>query len=368
MNTHQKETDRPATDRDFGADVVRIAALILLLWLHFYLRNGFYSAEARGFAGFAAVASRTVFMCCVPLFMILTGYLKCGRTWTASGYFSLVPILASWGIISLIHLPYRIFWRKESAGVIEWILRFFRFELANYSWYVGMYIGLFLLSPLLNLIWCSCRTRRGHFTAVLTFTVLTFLPASVNNFPFEELIPGYFQSVYYITYYLIGCYIQTYRPQPKRRFLLLFVLAVAALLAWANISTRTAAADFYSGFRVSYNGLATGSMSAAIFLLLYRCRTESGRLRRLAGHVSGVVLEIYLLSYIADTNIYPLFYKKYPMSLYLPIGILMTSAVFLTTYPAAFLINRLVRKLCRRGIAVKHGSPPPSPSHKLPGE
>ena len=74
------------TEREFGPDCIRISAFCLLLWLHFYLRNGFYHSAADGFWGFLAVMFRPVFMCCIPLFLMLTGYLKCGKSWTDRYY------------------------------------------------------------------------------------------------------------------------------------------------------------------------------------------------------------------------------------------------------------------------------------------
>ena len=341
-------------NRDFGADVVRIAALFMVLGLHFFLRNGFYYTEIKDAFGFIALTLRSILLCCVPLFMMLTGYLKCDRKWDAGYYRSLLPILFSYLIISLIHLPYKIFIREQEAKAGEWVLRFFRFELAEYGWYVSMYIGLFLLSPLLNMIWTSVKSRRAHQAVVLTFVALTFFPATVNKTSLGNLAPNYFQSIYYVTYYMLGCYIRTYKPKPNRWVCGLFVLGIGAFLAWLNITTRTEAGDFYSGYRAGYNGLAEGYMVTAMFLLLYRCKRSRAAVQRLAAHISGVVFEVYLLSYIADSKIYVLFYKQYPMSLYIPVGIAMVLSVFILSYPAALCVNRFVRKIiCGRFISVR---------------
>ena len=99
----------------------------MLLVLHFFLRNGFYYKEIQDGWGFLAVMVRSIVYCCVPLFMVLTGYLKCGRTWTASHYRSIIPILISYGIISLIHLVYKITFLKVSMPPGEWVLQFFSF-------------------------------------------------------------------------------------------------------------------------------------------------------------------------------------------------------------------------------------------------
>ena len=151
-------------EREFGADLIRILALILVYWVHFYLRNGFYSSEAPGVWGFIAVLFRPVFMCCVPLFLMLTGYLKCGKEWSWKYYLSLIPILISYVLISAIHLPYKIFWLKETLTVRGWIKEFLAYELAEYGWYIGMYIGLFLLSPFLNMLWNHIKKKEAHTT------------------------------------------------------------------------------------------------------------------------------------------------------------------------------------------------------------
>ena len=105
--TYEKQTDTGRKNRDFGADVVRITALFMVLMIHYFLRNGFYYREAAGFFGFTALMLRSATLCCVPLFMMLTGYLKCGKPWNPAYYRSILPILFSYLMISLIHLPYR---------------------------------------------------------------------------------------------------------------------------------------------------------------------------------------------------------------------------------------------------------------------
>ena len=58
MDKNIEKKTLKADDRDFGADVVRIAAGIMVLTLHFFLRNGFYYRELTGFFGISADACR----------------------------------------------------------------------------------------------------------------------------------------------------------------------------------------------------------------------------------------------------------------------------------------------------------------------
>ena len=238
--------------RYFGLDIVRILAICLLLWLHFFLRNGFYHSEATGFGGFLAVSMRPVFMCCIPLFLMLTGYLKCKKEWTIRYYLSLAPIIVSFFLISAIHLIYKLIRVDEVKSAGEWLWDFLNFHLADYSWYIGMYIGLFLISPLLNQLWNSLGTRKLHLMAVITMASVTFVPSTVNSLYVPEgmdgtILPTYFTGLWYVTYYLIGCYIRTYRPALKKRIGIPAALLVAAIQGLWNINSRTDPKNYYSG-------------------------------------------------------------------------------------------------------------------------
>ncbi len=346
MNDEKVNGQRP---HEFGADCVRILALILLLWLHFYLRNGFYYTEIHDAGGFIAMMFRPVFFCCVPLFLMLTGYLKCGKKWTPGYYRSLLPVLCSYLIIALIHVVYKGLWLKESAPEGGWLLGILSFNLVNYSWYVEMYIGLFLISPLLNTFWSACTSRRQHLAAVLTMAAVTFLPSTGIGLGLEGVrLPAFFLPVYFVTYYLMGCYVRTYRPRPPRLACVLLVPAVSAALSAANLLTRTEAAKFYSGLDSGNNNLFTALMAAALFLAVYQADGRRPRAKKIAAGIAGVVFEMYLTSYFFDSRIYVLHYQEYPMSLYLPVGLLMTGAVFLLSFVSGWcvkLVTRAVMKL-----------------------
>ena len=65
--------------RDIGPDITRIVAYFSVLGVHFFLNSGFYETPVMGRRMFVMVIMRTFFMICVPLFMILSGYLYSER-------------------------------------------------------------------------------------------------------------------------------------------------------------------------------------------------------------------------------------------------------------------------------------------------
>ena len=350
--------EKPNTGREFGADLVRIAAGLLVLTVHFFLRNGFYYSEAGDLWGILACAVRIFAYSCVPLFMMLTGYLKCTKPWTKRYYLSLLPILTSYTLISLIHLLYKVLYEGVRMPVWQWIEEFLSFQLANYSWYVGMYVGLFLFSPLLNLIWDGCRTKKQHAGVAGTMIALTLLPSTVNGIADTgyELLPAYFTQIYCVAYYFMGCYVRTYRPKVRTGTGLAAACTLCILMAVINVITRTEPAGFYSGFSSGYSMLPTAAVTALIFLSLYGISTEKPKVKKTAAFFSGLIFEVYLLSFLFDQHIYVLYYKEYPMSLYFPVGFLMVSAVFILSCAAAIPVRKISEAVYRELLLRYHNN------------
>jgi surface polysaccharide O-acyltransferase-like enzyme len=61
--------------RSPAADIIRILAFILVVSVHFFLNNDFYSQTVAGKRMFIMTLMRSFFIICVPLFITLSGYL-----------------------------------------------------------------------------------------------------------------------------------------------------------------------------------------------------------------------------------------------------------------------------------------------------
>lgn len=343
----------------FGLDAVRVMAFVLLLWLHFLLRNGFYSQPVDSVPMMLAAAGRCVFMCCIPLFLMLTGYLKCGKEWKKGYYHSLPPMLVTWVIVSLICLWYKISVAGQEKTAVQWITEFFDFKLANYSWYIEMYIGLLLVSPFLNAAWVHLEAKRQRQAMVLTFVILTFLPATVDGIQLGEdavlnLLPNYWTNLYFFTYYLMGCYIRTYEPKLKPWQALAGAAAIALFMGMANRYTGGAETNFYGGYNISYNHLGTVGISVLLFLGVYHLDCRREWLQKGMRLVSSVTLEMYLISCVFDQQIYVFQKGQYGAEEYLWRGLLSTGAVFLLSLAAGWCIHQVSAWMCRWPSALFH--------------
>ena len=309
---------------EFGADLVRITALFLVFWLHYFLKTGFYSYEAKNIWSFLAVMFRPVANCCVPLFCILTGYLKSRKNWTAQYYISIIPIAVSWLAISILEQIFKYYYLHEEVSFGSWLWDYFSFSQVNYSWYIGMYTGLFFLSPILNHLWTSCCSRQ-HKGILATILAVTMLPPSLNSILSAfglsaNLIPAYFTPAYFTAYYFVGCWIRTYRPIIRRWIIAALVMMITAMLAVINILTRSYSAQYYTGYDAEWNNIIIALLAALIFIFLYHTDTKS---------------------VLADSVIYGYTAFKYTGLMYLLVGAVSTLAVYAVSFITGFCIHFL---------------------------
>lgn len=126
-------------------------------------------------------------MTCVPLFIMVTGYLMKNKTYSKSYFFKLFPILGMYIICAAIYT----FFDKRQLD-IDYLHNLIEniFSFSHYSWYVNMYIGLYLLIPLLNNGFRSLSTKKIQKLVLIILVVLTSFPStlSIKNHFFEKVI------------------------------------------------------------------------------------------------------------------------------------------------------------------------------------
>ena len=305
--------------REYGVDLFRIMGLLFVNALHACLYNGFYSEAQQGGMMLIANSFRWLFFGCNAMFMLMTGYLKSGSTWGKGYYKSLVAVIVGYILTCVISYPIRYYWLDEKLPLENWVKMFFTFS--NYAWYVEMYIGLFLLSPILNLAVNSIHDNKRLWLLVLTLVCITSLPAETKvkgpdgNY---ALIPDYWSGIYPITLYLIGAAIRKTKPKVPGWVGLTVAAAVAVGLGYNSLMTATK--GFSSGYTQGYGGFWIMIMVTGLFLGVYNRKLPKPVGKTLA-FFSGGVFEGYILSRLFDVWIYsPNSYKTWNGGILAPFG------------------------------------------------
>ncbi|MBD5130106.1 MAG: acyltransferase family protein, partial [Ruminococcaceae bacterium] len=309
-----------AKGRSFALDLVRVAAAFSVISVHFFLNIGFYDQPMLGRKMFALCVIRTFFSCCVPLFLVLTGYLMCHKKLERRFYSGLAPTLVSYVLAGSACVFYKAVFLRVDYTASHLLRTFLEFSASDYAWYVEMYIGLFLLIPFLNIIYSGLDSKKKKDALMLTLFFLTVLPTLTNNFNLADpawwsapalgtahrVLPQRWLSLYPVTYYFIGCYLREYGLKLKTRTIVL-LLALTTLGFGAFNYWQSFGAGFATGIYVDWGGFEPCVITVLLFSLLGRVRGEKLPLALRYGlwKASDLCLSVYLVSYIFDTAFYP---------------------------------------------------------------
>lgn len=307
-------------NRNTTLDIVRIASVLLVMMVHFFLYTDFYSEPMVGPTMFVMCFMRTFFSACVPMFILLSGYLMSKKTVSKKHFMGISKTLLTYFVAGVACIIFNIKFKHMTYTFKEAVLSFFDFTAAQYAWYVEMYIGLFLLIPFLNLIYNNLKSQRQKQLLVITLVVLTAVPTFFNVYnlmdpawwgnpasssEFNALLPDWWIGFYPVTFYFTGCYLKEFGLKMKTStvavLLVLSTLAFTAFNFWRSYGT-----GFITSYYAYWYGFQPYVTAVLLFELLTRikCENTSDPVRFVLWKVSDLVFCMYLVSYIFDTYIY----------------------------------------------------------------
>ncbi len=294
---------RMTEKRAAGLDIIRTIAVIFVLVTHMFnytkLLNKPVSLiwDMECFVKYLALT-------CVPLFVLLSGYLLSQREANSKHYLSIIRILVSYFLIAAAENIIERLLAYSDASIAAQTIHIFDFSY-GYSWYVEMYIGLFLLMPFLNLMFRSLPQRK-QLLLIGTISFLSFLPAFSESFIIDDIclkvFPDFFENLYVIGLYLVGAYIALYKPKSSKFVCL--TIGVTILL-FETLYCHFASYEKYAWW-VFNNGasLTHSAVALCIFLFFYDMKKVSQIIQFATHEIAACSFEIYLISYITDKICY----------------------------------------------------------------
>lgn len=341
--------------RILGLDLVRFFAVLFVPAVHFFLNNNFYGNKINGTGYLISIFFLFLFYIGVPLFLLLTGYLKRKKVLTKDYYKSIVRILISYLFISVICSIVRKFILNEDIRILSTIINIFNFKACGYAWYIEMYIGLFLFIPFLNVLYNNLNTKKNKQYLILTLLVMCSLSPVINYIKIDgvylDIIPDWWGILYPFIYYFIGCYIGEYKVKVDKKRL--FGLGISILFFYAYAVYHYNFNQFFSyTFLWNHYSIFTISLAVIFFLLLYDVDIKNKVINKIVTSVSLLSLDIYLFSYLVDRFTYQYLnnYLKSPIQ-YLRYMVPIILFVFIFSYVLSYiksLLFKLIRKLFPR--------------------
>ncbi len=377
INNKEQNIQLPTSrtpQRNFNLDLLRIIALTFVPLTHFFLHTDFYSLNVDNFEMSLSLCLRNLGLLCIPLFMLLTGYLQGNKNIapTLRYYTKILKFIVPYILVISFDLFFMHFYKgyEISLGVIARKLTAY----SGYSWYVEMYLGLFLIIPFLNILWNGLKSKKHEHILLGILITLTVLPSIINAYDFVNsnwwnadskdylnLLPNFWTTLYPITFYYTGAYLCKHKEGLNKKIktlhaLLMFIASFGLFSVYCITRNWGTVPSVYTWL----NRNSFGQMVTAVCLLLFIVSINIKRvptpIAKFAGKLSNLSYTAYLVTYTIDIVLYgklnsiiPTFSERLP---YLP---LMVFAVTVLSYIIAFFIDlaaKFIIKLTERIIYV----------------
>lgn len=330
----------------FGLDLVRVTAIFLVILVHYFLHNNFYSIEMNGIHMFAALFIRWLAYSCVPLFIILSGYLLKDKEINKKYYKGIFRVIILYVIATMLITVYLYLSKTGNYSLGDYIINFLSF--GYYGWYVEMYIGLFLIAPFLNVLFKNLKKSHKELLIIIILMLVSLSPL-FNNVKIANVQLNIMNDYWYITYpllyYFIGSYINEYKIRINsyiNLFIMMLVLFLETLTTYFYFNNN------YFGYEIfyGYGALPTVIVSVLIFLLLYDKDVKCKVVRFAVSSIAKVSFTMYLLSYIIDKIVYAELVQRYGTAtnglILLKYLVPVVISVFVITYIVSFIVEEIV--------------------------
>lgn len=354
--TSLQTTKENIQSRSPSLDMIRCFGLVCVVSEHFFLYTDFYDCTVAGKTMLIMCAMRSLFMSCIPLFLMLSGYLLNRKKICASYYKKLYRTIGLYLLSCGACILYRFLFQREDFSLYQSIRGIFNFQASDYGWYMKMYIGLFLLIPFLNILYHSLETQKHKKLLVFTMIALTAAPSIFNIWRFADkawwlrpstssdydaLVPDWWTRLYPITYYYVGCYLSEF-PLKLKRSVTLFLNILLFILAGLFLYYRSYGRTFVWGVWADHCSaiiLAQGVLGFHLFMSAKHPKPNS-RGAKFLSYLSGLTMSAYLCSCIFDTHFYKILVEAvpetHPRLLYFPI---VVSVIYLCSVGLSATLN-----------------------------
>ena len=294
---------KTAKERNLNLDLIRCVALLMVPIMHSLDHTGLYDQQLYGAANQSMIAVKTLFTTCIPLYVMLSGFVNNRKALSARYYLGLIRILGVYLICGIACLAF-----EQCSGIAhrspaEMVSALVNFSCCDYAWYIMMYFGLFLMIPFLNMAYHGLTTRKQKLVLVATFLALSVLPSLLNLY--FQLYSLWWTRLYPLCYYFTGAYLSEYMPKAKpgkwAAALLAFLAAYSVFFYFHHDANGAALIGVYQDTFPVY------ILSVLLFVTLFHLSlgTVPGPVAALLRKVSDLTLPAYLLTWITDSLIYP---------------------------------------------------------------
>jgi len=294
--------------REKSIDILRCLSIFFVIFGHFFILNTPLMKTPVSDLSLVIQGALAQFcMIGVPLFVIITGYLNSSKKLSAGYFKKIVNVLISYLLFSVLAILFRRFYLSEQIGMREGVKAILSFRAFPYAWYIEMWIGLFLFTPFLNIMYKGLSEKKWKIVFLIIMGVMTIIPHWLNRNG-NRVFPGFWSECWPLFFYFVGAYIREYKPVlPKWTTIALVVLPFVNPLM--NYFLQTERLVLYCGG--PYDIMSAVLAPMFFVLVINRFKGESSTL---LGSVAQLTLDVYLCCWMVDSILYPVFLNRWYVS------------------------------------------------------
>ena len=330
--------------RILGLDIVRSLAILFVIAGHFTAVNTpFGSSEFGGFSMFFQLATKTLFYIGVPLFLILTGYLNSNKRISKDYFNGGLRVIVSYVLFSIITILFRKYYINEDVSWLQWGHKVLNFSAIPYAWYIEMWIGLFLLTPFLNIMYHNIPTQKQKLLLIGILFVLTAVPFFVNRDNIH-VVPDFWRRIYPLLFFFLGLYINEYKPVINKKIAWSIITGICLINPLYLILSSQNEVKHVLGSHFSVFGVI---LACSFFLAVYKADVKRGSFRKIITKISILSLDVYLCCWIFDQLVYPYFINHFYInqSQFGIYSIIIVPIVFILSFIFSLVIDFLKKKV-----------------------
>lgn len=239
-------------------------------------------------------------ICSVDVFVFISGYFLCTQEFKPSRILKIIFVVifysVSWFVITtyVFHQPLEI---KELIRAI------FPISYHQY-WFISCYIGMYLLSPLINVLVSKMNQNQHLGGIILLIAVFGLWPDLLPySSPFGISDKGY-NVLWFIVLYVIAAYFRKYpiKIKSSKAFGYYIMSALILLAIWIGITVVTKADSFveewhgmFTFYYYRYNSLLVLATAIFLFLTFVNIKIEGHFAQKAIASVAPLTMGIYLI-------------------------------------------------------------------------
>lgn len=282
------------SERNYGIDLLRCVSMLLIVVLHIYNQGGLINAISQKETYYVNYTLCLIAAGSVNLYAMISGFVMLYGSFKPRRLISLWLQVVFWGLVLCTVGKFVL---PETIGKREWIRAALPI-IEKEFWYFSAYVGVFLLSPIINRGILALKQIQAFglmLGCILLFSVCTVIGLFYQGDPF--VLGGGYSVLWLLVMYIVGAclqYIDFFRRKDVGELLLVMAICLTACILWAVLPKSEAMIKSKEQL-TSYLNPIMLIFDICLFGLFSKMKLRGAFPRKLIGFLAPLTFSVYII-------------------------------------------------------------------------